>query len=203
MGSDWTTGSRDAVRYGYRFDDGTTMTCANDAHSIVDISRDGIAALGYSTPEVAFSPGYLTALSNAVRAGRDPLNVPFADAVARDAAATPGSQVSPETLKAVVWAAYYFQNNSGVVGYGTPQNVILDEPVTYPTVGTSPPPSDNGQINDANCSGITARPTPGAVPGWLGNPLVVLGLIVAGAMMVNALNQRAPTIKEIGRRSRK
>lgn len=204
MGSDWTSPLPNSVRFTHQNSDGTTTTCTNDGYSIVRDSLTGMNDFGHGTDQVAFAPGYLSALAAAVRAGHDPRNAAYADAIERDAAAPPGSLVSPETLASVAWVAYLMWDHdtlSGtrdiVPGYSSPANVSFDQPVIAPAVGTSPPPSANGQYNTNVCGSLAARPTPGGVAGWASNPLFVLGMIVAGAFVVNALNQRSPTLKQI------
>lgn len=195
MGADWTSAQRNAVGYGYRWPSGAVDHCANDAYSIMQASLDGLGQMGVvvaaATP--SFSAEYLNALAGALDSSRDAArNASYATACRATAAAAPGTPVPAAVLQAVLWSAYYFEGDNGATGAGTPASVVLDQPLVAPAVGATVPTASNGQFNDAFCTPGGAAPPGAPVAGWSPNVLLVLGLIVGGGLVVNAINARTP-----------
>lgn len=200
MPSDWTSRERNSVRYGYRWSAGDADDCTNDAYSIVRASIDGLAAMGINLAAApGYSAEYFGALASALEGGPNAArNAAASSECRRLAASAPGTPVSTLGLQTIVWSAYYFQGNAGEVGAGFPELVSLPADTVAPAMGSSAPLPTNGQFNDSVCRAPTPRRDLTPVRGWTPNVLLVLGVIVAGTLVINAIN--AGTTR--GRRTR-
>lgn len=193
MPSDWTSNQRNSVTYGHRWPDGTVDRCTNDAYSIVRASLDGLSQMGIVSPgSPVLSSGYFGSLASALETSRlASRNSVFADACRDASVFPPGTPIQVNVLRSIVWSAYYFVGNGGETGVGSPENVVLPDDTVPPRAGAALPLPTNGQFNDSACIPGGAS-TPGGVAGWAQNPLLIIGLIGAGTLVVNAINAKAP-----------